>query len=240
MPIKLLTKQEINEKKAQERRLEIEEGAKLARRVDNLRELAVQEEASLASFRAKTLKGIQDEINKLTEEKNLLIKDVNILRDEITEGTRVLKIKETELSERESEIDKRNISIDKRTLGLKILSKALSDESESLKRQIQSMNYGFTIFSEMRKETDNNLQESKDILLKIREQINFTADLFEDIEKELKSKNIEVALRERDISIKEERIKNTFDSLREKELQLLDREQTLEREFNRLKKKNVS
>ena len=73
MPIKLLTKQEINLRKANEKRLEIEEGRKLASRVDNLRELVAQEEASLASFRAKTVANIGAEIKKLEQEKQTVL-----------------------------------------------------------------------------------------------------------------------------------------------------------------------
>jgi hypothetical protein len=46
-----------------------------------------------------------------------------------------------------------------------------------------------------------------------------------------------VASRERDITIKEERLILTEQQLRDKELKLIDREQTLERAFNRLKNK---
>ena len=64
--MKLLKKSEINTLKAQERKAEIDQGLKLSRRVDVLRETAAQEEASLEAFRRSSIKAINEEIKQLT------------------------------------------------------------------------------------------------------------------------------------------------------------------------------
>lgn len=87
MPIKLLKKSEIDQAKARDRQLEINEGLKLAKKVDTLREVVAQEEESLKKFRIKTISAINDEIiiaakkrddlnkeNSDLEEKNILLK----------------------------------------------------------------------------------------------------------------------------------------------------------------------
>jgi chromosome segregation ATPase len=66
--IKLLKKSDIDAKKAQERHLEIEEGKRLARTVDELRQLKAQEEAAFEAWRVSTLKGIQADITAATQE----------------------------------------------------------------------------------------------------------------------------------------------------------------------------
>jgi prophage DNA circulation protein len=114
MPIKLLSKQEINQKQALQRHNEIEEGRKLAKRVDNLREIAVQEEASLASFRSNTLKAINDEIKKATKEHEGILNQVRELRGELETGfselkkaENVVKLKEEDLVSRENQVEER-------------------------------------------------------------------------------------------------------------------------------------
>ena len=59
--MRLLSRQEVDAAKAQERKREIDEGLKLARRVDSLREVQAQEEASLEKFRVETLRRIHIE-----------------------------------------------------------------------------------------------------------------------------------------------------------------------------------
>jgi len=70
--MKLLDKKTIVTTKALERQKEVEEGLKLARKVDTLRNTASKEEANLAKFRTETLKTIQSQIDaKILEDKKL-------------------------------------------------------------------------------------------------------------------------------------------------------------------------
>lgn len=80
--MKLLTKNEVQGLKSQERTLEMQEGLKLAKKIDILRETASKEEAALAKFRVETLKVIQNDIVALSSEKYELERQVKELRDE--------------------------------------------------------------------------------------------------------------------------------------------------------------
>ena len=71
--MKLLDKQEITRQKSLERKLEVEEGIKLAKRVDTLRELSSKEQTSLSKFRDESLAQIRKEIDSLITERNNLI-----------------------------------------------------------------------------------------------------------------------------------------------------------------------
>ncbi len=87
MGMKLLKKSEVLEHKSFERKLEIDQGALLAKRVDSLREIHAEEEASLASFRSKTLNAIHNEILELSKAKLALEGQVQILQSVIDAGT---------------------------------------------------------------------------------------------------------------------------------------------------------
>lgn len=77
--MKLLVKSDIAKAKSVERQQEIQEGLKLAKRVDTLREVAAAEEASLAKWRTETVKLIQDEITSFAAKRDELQKQVSKL-----------------------------------------------------------------------------------------------------------------------------------------------------------------
>lgn len=70
--MKLLTKQNVSDLKAVERKREIDEGAKLASKVDKLRELSSAEQARLSKFQQDTLSQIKKEIDLEIERKEVL------------------------------------------------------------------------------------------------------------------------------------------------------------------------
>jgi len=56
--MRLLAKREVDQRKSVERARDIDEGMKLARQVDTLRETKAEEEASLARFRTESISKI--------------------------------------------------------------------------------------------------------------------------------------------------------------------------------------
>lgn len=83
MPIKLLPKSEIDKLKSSDRQREIDEGVKLAKKVDALREIQSQEEVSLTKFRNETVKVIVSEINAKILERDALIEKIAERRHEL-------------------------------------------------------------------------------------------------------------------------------------------------------------
>ncbi len=80
--MRLLEKHELDQQKAQERKREIDEGAKLAKKVDELRKLEAQERANLTAWRNATLEDIKREIDASIRERDGLKDTVARLRDE--------------------------------------------------------------------------------------------------------------------------------------------------------------
>lgn len=236
MPIKLLPKHEINRLQAQEKRQTVEEGLKLANRVENLREIAAKEEASLASFRASTLKAIQKEITEATTERDGLLSQVNILRKELEVGHSGLDVRQRGLEIKESDLLERETTLEKRILALETLVNEVGKREKNSEMTLKRLQNAWQILTEMGQDVLTVYNEAKVALTVSYGKVDTIQGLVKAVEAELKTRDIEVASRERDVTIKEERLDQTAKLLRERELQLIDREQTLEREIKRLKK----
>lgn len=76
MAMRLLPKSEVVKAKAAAQKRDIDEGVKIARRVDNLREVAAQEEESLEKFRREAVAKIHADIEKAQSELGTLQKEI--------------------------------------------------------------------------------------------------------------------------------------------------------------------
>lgn len=85
----MLNKSEVNTFKSNERKQLIDEGVKLAKKVDLLRETSAKEEANLSKFRIESLKTLKEEIEVLIAKKDSLINEIENLQ---TEKNRLKKI----------------------------------------------------------------------------------------------------------------------------------------------------
>lgn len=92
--MKLLKKPELTSLKAQERKIEIDEGAKLAKKIDLLRQMSSEEESRLAKFRTESLRVIKEELEKLTATRSSIINEIAILtkkRDSLQDAINEIK-----------------------------------------------------------------------------------------------------------------------------------------------------
>ncbi len=235
MPIKLLSKQEINQRQANQKRVEVDQGRKLANRVDTLRELAAQEEVSLASFRAKTLKAINAETEQAAKERGEMLAQVKTLREEIQIGLKPIEKAEIALKAKLNDIKEREDQIKQRTKLIKVKEDDIKNDFQKINAIQLRLTYIQNRLEEMYLDAEDQLNRAE-IIFENAELKKRELDLWEkNLREELFAKDINVASRERDITIKEERVQKQHEALNERELQLIDREQTLEREFKRLK-----
>lgn len=80
--MKLLSKSDINTIKGTERQKEIQEGAKLAKKVDTLREVSAKEEENLKKFRDESLKILQVELDVKIKENERLDKEIAFKKEQ--------------------------------------------------------------------------------------------------------------------------------------------------------------
>jgi hypothetical protein len=114
MGMKLLPRKEFDAARAREQKAAIDEGAKLARRVDNLREVAATEEENLRNFRTRTIKKIREDIEKEEQILSSLRREVKNTRSAIAKEEQEIETKRKYLQDRAEALDIVAESIDKR------------------------------------------------------------------------------------------------------------------------------
>lgn len=236
MPIKLLSKQEVSQRQAEQQRAIINEGVKLAKRVDALREISANEELSLAKFRDTTLREIKKQTDIAQNERDMLIGEVSELRKELSEGTARLDERENHLNDIATKLSEQQKQLHIGNTALISLTQSIKTQEKEVKTVAQKLKNVWDVLVEYGKTIGERYAESIELLKQAQQKADTIQRLASSLEEELKVRDIAVASRERDVTIKEERILRTFKEQRERELQLRDREFTLEREFKRLKK----
>lgn len=81
--MRLLEKREIDQKRAEQERARNAEGAKLARKVEQVRELEAETRSGYERYRETALQGIKDELAPLYEERDVLTDQVKAKRREL-------------------------------------------------------------------------------------------------------------------------------------------------------------
>lgn len=236
--MRLLKKSEVTKQKSLERQREVEEGMKLARRVDSLRELQANEEESFSKFREKTVKKINDDIAALAEKRNVLSDEVRLLHLKRTDMLRPIDEERSAIAEAQERINNREHFLFKWDESLEKLDNDLSKRERGIERKEQQSAAREEFTSLRLKE----IEAEKDILRKSLEeaenkkiQAQETLDNAEIIRREaeelensqilfFKQKEQEYAEREAALSVKERQVE--------------DQRQTLERAFTRLETDN--
>lgn len=234
--LKLLNKSDIDKTKAAERQREIEEGLKLAKRVDNLREVVAREDSALSKFRSETLSTIQTEIEDFTEKKDLLYAEVQVLEGIKAIGLHSVQEKRKELEDFKKELDERKNTLESE-------AGALSEREAQIQASERELHVKQTDTDAMHKRI-SELYVSADTLNNEAERKHLLASqVLIKAEAEAGSKNENVTQREAWVTGREEVVLQKEEELRTKELKLAedwsllkDREKTLEREIKRIKK----
>ncbi len=118
MSMRLLKKQEITAAKAKEQHQAVAEGLKLAKKVDALREVSAQEEASLAQFRVKTLENIGKDIAAMEQVRDALVTEVQLLTGRREDALAPLDSYKKQLYEEALALEYREETLDLKAVGL--------------------------------------------------------------------------------------------------------------------------
>lgn len=234
--MKLLNKKEIDIAKESERKRDIDEGLKLARRVDNLREIAAKEEQSLALFRQKTLKAINEDIRNLSSEKELLSNEVRLLRKEIAEGLAPLRVRREEienqlsnlLSEQTKLQEKKNL-LNRLSLHLDARELAIDDNFRLSKEAVDNANQLVKEALEKDSLANKATEQMLQIEARVKEYERVTIE-------QLGKRELQVSTREENQLLRDKQQDAREKELNTRETKLRDREQKLLRNLKLLKK----
>ena len=234
--IRLLQKSEIDSSKALARKQEIDEGLKLSRRVDALRETAADEEASLEAFRKKTVASISKQIDALSTERDTLKEAVADLEQRramalvpLDEAWKTLKKSQQEHTTSVASLEKQQQKYLKQS---KELQSKLVDATQELARieTIKQQHEDALLQAiENKKDTEASLTYARKLEHSAEEaRIEVLADIRE--------RDALCAARERDILIRDESLILREEALRKAQIVLDDRNSMLERDITRLQK----
>lgn len=237
--MKLLTKEDIAKQKSTERKSEIDEGLKLARKVDVLRETASKEESNLARFRAETLDRVKADILVLTKEKKLLIEEIESLKVTKDDIKRSSELEWQKVGEAKEDIGEKESDIARKALELEGIKSKLTSKSKELELRETHIANKEAKVAKMVSESDTNLQNAKASLERTRSKKT-------EIEAEIHQKSNDLLLREAYISARERELKLEREAIEyeksgiiNKNILLQDRERTLERELQRQRNNDI-
>lgn len=114
MGVKLLSKNEISAQKAKAQGRDIQEGVKIATRVDGLRELWSKTEQDFELYKTSTLAAIQEEIINLSNKKETLIGEVRQMQSKYDSLMPDIATKRTELAQFEKSLTSWDKKLEKR------------------------------------------------------------------------------------------------------------------------------
>jgi len=236
MTIRLLPKSEIAKAQANAQKQTIDEGAKLARRIDSLRQTIADEERSLREFREKTVATIHKEISVLTARRDTITSELRKAERELEIAREPLDSEWDELARTKKEAE---LTLSRAYEKLKEAEADKEDASKAKKDIRRELERARTKTEEADKklaDAESDSAESKELRDEAG-RIHSEAVRFE-VETKKKLSAEETRLREWTESLLtlEEKINGEKRWLDAEKIRLSDREKTLERAFNRLKK----
>lgn len=237
MGMRLLPQKEIDRAKSVEKKQEIDEGMKLAKRVDDLREIAASEEASLETFRRETVAKIHEEIKTETERRDKVKSEADEAEARRDEARKPLDSEWAKVIAERGVVDARGKALDERdrVLGEKELE---NDAAQKRIREIVRRALETDALSDSRLREAGRASEDATFRLKAARKIEFTTrEVKERTEKELAHREELVTARENGATIKESDIAAREKTLADGWKLLRDQQAMLERNYARLNKK---
>ncbi len=235
--MRLLPKQQIDKERNDERKKDIDYGVTLAKKIDALRETKFEEEKALSDWRAIAVKGVQDEIDSLTEDRDNLFKDnteARRIREELLKPLDAEWIEIHDAKKRNDEVKRtlagymQSVQDTERELQLKVqevrdITEKLSKREKDITDKEKSITPLHTL-AEKRivdlqllqdKYSSEHEQSLKDIA-QIKTQYENGIKVYEIHEKELNEKEADLIIREQHLASQQETLKTALASKKQK------------------------
>lgn len=236
---RLLPKQEINRLRKEEERQRMEEGMRIANRVDSLREIASTEEQAFEQYRTTSLTGIQAEIDAKKEENERLATANKALQEERTRLEAPIDLQKAwkEVNERgesneiiSDSILSREVEVLKRENDVEEAKKELSWKERDVATSEAAARTNLTQAEEQRNEAEIANKEAQSIFLQMQEQQRRENEQHDSRKNDLKE-------REEALLLREEELERETLVINSEKILLADRRATLERGFAELRRK---
>lgn len=239
--MKILSQNEIDARKSEDKRFTLEEGLRIAKKIDEVRSTLFQEESNLKKFREETTKIVQAEIDKLIGQRDTLQYEVDVLNrqnlnlkkpfDEEWEMIKMMRV--NELDEKLYNVESREKELNKKLLDFSYKEKSLQDAETRILDQDNRSTKALEEARLKEKEAQDLLNDAKLRDDAIQREINEKTKIFREKESGWLAK-------ERDLDIREEALRRSVQELVKRERFINDKYMTLQRTMKALedKKKN--
>lgn len=235
--MKLLDKSVIQKEKSNERRVEIEEGMKIAKKVDSLRELVAKEQENARKFREETIQKVTAEVAEILRKKDEILKEVSELEekrkkllipldaewDKVRQAEMANTMIASHISEREGIIEQNEKQISKRKKDLEIEERRISEIKA---------NAGISL-----SEAQSREREADKLLRESMEKSDVLSKEFDERKRIIFSKEEEIRCKEIDLDSLKNHLEEEKIEIIKAKAQIADQRGTLERAFARLNKK---
>ncbi len=141
--MKLLPKSELTQAYNLERKLEIDQGLALARKVDRMRQTAAEEELNLAKFRAGTGRVLLEEVNDLIRKRDALRDEIEAMRrkkelesNSLNEERYALKARRDEIMLKEDFLSLKSLDLEQKEAEIGEISNKTAERESELKNLI--------------------------------------------------------------------------------------------------------
>lgn len=231
--MRLLNKSDIAKAKANEQRMNVEEGLKLAKRVDNLREVAAQEEVSLAKFRKEQIAKINEEITKAEGKKSSLFKEVKDLEERRKELQKPLDDEWSRINKERLSLESFREEVAERSARVNDKEQGVREALEKAGRQLAQAATKNDLSSDKLREADSAAKAASKSLENAKKVEAQALALKEKAEKEVAERLEKVALREKGADNREKENTRISKELKNKERAINDKYKTLLRSQKR-------
>lgn len=232
--MKLLDKRQIQVEKSTERKTEIEQGLKIARKVDELRQTLAKEQQALTVFREETTKDVRSKIADLVNKKNTLEQEVSLLERRRRELLEPIDKEQQLLTD-----SKRHV--DSKIEELKLLEKSLSLKKDELNTRARDIMIEEERIKDEKKQTHQNLEQSLEktkeaekLLSVSRETCNQNEKMYQERIQELDTREANIASIERNQDMRSKYLDSKEVELNNRERIINDKYTLLERTQKRL------
>ncbi len=238
--MKLLRKPEIIALKEREKAREIVEGVKVARKVDELRELQANTEKKLSDFRDSSLRVIQGQIETLGVQRDHLVAEVSSLQKKLDAMLPGMETKREELYKKEKELTELSNYLNERDENIRFaeidileVKKELSDSL--LRQQTNEL---------VSKRASLKAEEAKAGALSSLSRAKITLENTEKekqkIEVEIAEKQAKINFQVKELNEKAKELDEERKKLEQEKVKLAYRNAMLNRTLERLKKQRIN
>jgi len=220
---------DIERAKADAKRREIEEGIALAKKVQTIRELRIEQEEALRRWKEVTLKQIQQEIQEESAKKEDIIRQIDRAREELARLRKPLDIESNRLKEQSVLLVKQSEDLQKDREELEKVKKSLSGKQKDIDETIIKVKNN-------EKATNNYKELALENKNRAESELARARDYREYVEKESAKILTEAKKRKEEYEVGVRFLKAREKQVEQKERSISLREKTLERRIKNLQK----